>query len=56
VTTRAVVTERRDGTFEVSVLVKIGRDCWRSAPSTPARFDDEAEAIEYGKKHCDEVI
>jgi hypothetical protein len=56
VTTRAVVTERRDGTFEVSVLVKIGRDTWRSTPTSTVRFDVESDAFEYGRNNFDEVI
>jgi hypothetical protein len=56
VTTRAVISEKRDGTFEVNVLVRIGRDSWRTSEIAPAHFDDEASAIEYGKEHYDEVI
>jgi hypothetical protein len=54
--TRAVIIEKRDGTLEVSVLVRIGRDTWRSSCRKPVEFSDMSDAIEYGKKNCDEVI
>ena len=48
--TRAVISERQDGKFEVSILVRIGRDTWRDSRNhNPQTFSDLQLAKQYGK-------
>lgn len=47
---RAVISEMRSGKFQVSVLVRIGRDTWRDSRShKPHIFTNKDIAIEYAK-------
>ena len=48
--TRAVISEKKDGKFQVSILVRIGRDTWRdSRNNKPRTFHDRHLAEQYGK-------